>query len=45
MNVISNGASYVVNLVSGKDKDTQVTSPGIFQLCNHYAPYSCISEK
>lgn len=35
VNVIPNGASYVVNLVSEKDKDTQVKSPGISQLYCH----------
>lgn len=35
MNVIPNGASYAVNLVSEKGKDTQVQSPGISQLYNH----------
>lgn len=35
MNVISNRASYAVNLVSEEDKDTQVKSPGISQLYNH----------
>lgn len=31
----TNGASYVVNLVYEKDKDTQVKSLDISQLYNH----------
>lgn len=31
----TNGASYVVNLVCEKDKDTQVKSLDISQLYNH----------
>lgn len=35
MNIIPNGAGYVVNLVYEKDKDIQLKSLGISQLYDH----------